>query len=576
MGTSFVFLKIFARVTVSFLGAGNLGALLADSLAEIAENVWSDWAKGRHEKELKSEIESLLQSSPEEVRGAVNQIVEELAANSPAAAKQALRSYLCRVPDSIRRVSRRPSDLTGLTIPPHLVLRRSSDLLQLLPRKPPRFQPGDRPIPAVDWELAELLGIGGFGEVWKAHHTHFNTYAPVALKFCLDPAARERLLKHEAALCIRVQQQAKHPGIVQLQQTYLSADPPCLQYEYIDGGDLAGLITDWHAMGGPLPYQKAAKLILQLSQTVGFAHRLDPPIVHRDLKPANILLEKTAEGVAIKVADYGIGGLASCSGGESPDAKESSLLNLTNSVRGAYSDLYASPEQMRGQAPDPRDDVHAIGVIWHQMLTGDLASGRPSGSAWKRRLESAGMPNEMTLLLESCFEARNDRPADGFVLAQSLGHFVIQQTTPKVGNDGPGPRNQSAATTTGQKRRAVPSARVGEFAGSSELRRKGRQYNWIGFSIIVLAGIVDRFITGPGAGHEAPGASISYSAMSLGYVSIVFFCLGCGSLAKAKGYSKWNGLWGLANLFGIAVVALMPNRKPRVETEEQARRLHHH
>ncbi len=60
MQTSFVFLRIFARVSVSLFGASDLGALVADSLAEIAENVWKDWANGKQEKELKSEIESLL------------------------------------------------------------------------------------------------------------------------------------------------------------------------------------------------------------------------------------------------------------------------------------------------------------------------------------------------------------------------------------------------------------------------------------------------------------------------------------------------------------------------------------
>jgi len=575
MGTSFIFLRVFARVTVSVLGAGDLGALLADSLAEIAENVWNEWAKGRQEKELKAEIEALLQSSPEAVRGEVNQIVEELAGNSPEKVKRALHGYLCRVPESIRQVTRRPSDLTGVTIPPCLVLRRSSDLLQLLPRKPPRFQPGDRPIASVDWELSELLGIGGFGEVWKAHHTHFKTHPPVALKFCLDPAARERLLKHEAALCIRVQQQVKHPGIVQLQQTFLSADPPCLQYEYINGGDLAGLITDWHALGGPRPHQMAVKLILHLSQTVGFTHRLDPPIVHRDLKPANILLQKTTDGTAIKVADYGIGGIATSSGGEPADAKRGSLLNLTDSVRGAFSDLYASPEQMRGQPPDPRDDVHAIGVIWYQMLTGDLTSGRPSGSAWKRKLESEGMSKEMTNLLESCFEARDDRPADGSVLAGSLERLLTQQTTPNSGDNGRVRRSQPGALTAGQERRTPASTLVQEFdrspvpessdrkLDSNELRRKGRRYNWIGFAIIVTAGIVNNVMTGSAKGQGAPDSSVSYFAMGLGYLSTAFFCLGCSLLAKAKGYSKWNGLWGLATVIGIGVVALMPDRNRR-------------
>jgi eukaryotic-like serine/threonine-protein kinase len=80
---------------------------------------------------------------------------------------------------------------------------------------------------------------GGFGEVWKARHAHFDSFDPVALKFCTDPVARQRLLRHEAKVLDRVMRQGRHPGIVRLEATYLSADPPCLQYEYVKGATWA-------------------------------------------------------------------------------------------------------------------------------------------------------------------------------------------------------------------------------------------------------------------------------------------------------------------------------------------------
>src|SRR5438105_2223296 len=81
---------------------------------------------------------------------------------------------------------------------------------------------------------------------WWAKNPHFPNLPPVALKFCLDPAAKDRLLRHEASVLNQVMHLGRHPGIVALQHTYLSADPPCLEYEYVEGGDLAGLIREWH------------------------------------------------------------------------------------------------------------------------------------------------------------------------------------------------------------------------------------------------------------------------------------------------------------------------------------------
>src|SRR5207249_1029986 len=100
--------------------------------------------------------------------------------------------------------------------------------------------------------------------------------------------------------------QGNHPGIVQLLQTYLSADPPCLAYEYVEGGDLGGIIKEKQPAA-----EAAGRMMLRLAEIVGFAHRLNPPVIHRDLKPANILVAETnGKELGLKIADFGLGSLA--------------------------------------------------------------------------------------------------------------------------------------------------------------------------------------------------------------------------------------------------------------------------
>ena len=283
-----------------------------------------------------------------------------------------------------------------------------------------RFRAGERPIPGVDLELVETLGVGGFGEVWKAVNPLVPNMRPVALKFCLDPEAQE-FLRHEASTVAQVLRHGqRHEGIVSLLHTYLSSDPPALEYEFVAGGNLTDYVRSAAPGIGTLPLPAVGKVIRRLAEIVAFAHQADPPIVHRDLKPANILIERRKDKALLRIADFGIGGVAAnriiaqTTGSGKNDQIEAML-------KGARTPLYASPQQIAGKRPDPRDDVHGLGVIWYQLLVGDLTCGAPSGRKWADSLRKRGMPSVALDVLNACFESRaEDRPADAGILLERL------------------------------------------------------------------------------------------------------------------------------------------------------------
>src|SRR5207302_4949933 len=109
---------------------------------------------------------------------------------------------------------------------------------------------------------------------------------------------------------------------------------------------------------------RASQVIATLARAVSHFHRLDPPIVHRDLKPANVLLQPRGEGrMELRIADFGIGGLAARRELAHLPGNTTRAGMLPTALRGSYTPLYASPQQMRGEAPHPRHDLTAPGAV---------------------------------------------------------------------------------------------------------------------------------------------------------------------------------------------------------------------
>ncbi|HEV3384710.1 MAG TPA: protein kinase, partial [Gemmata sp.] len=315
------------------------------------------------------------------------------------------------------------------------------------------LEAGASPIAGSPLVLIKKLGSGGFGEVWLAEDPQRPRDSRVALKFCLEPEALP-FLKNEAVMVCKALGIQKHSGIVNLLATYLDNDPPALAYEYIQGGTLSDWVRATAPGRGHLSIDTVAKIVRKLAGVLSHTHRLNPPIVHRDLKPANILVERRDNSVILRVADFGIGGTASRSNIES--SKRGDIEAEREIAIGAHSILYASPEQKAGRLPDPRDDVHALGVIWYQLLTGDLTCSAPTGNRWIESLSRRGMPKEAIELLSACVEARAaDRPANGDVLCKKMDQLLKAEPRridrppgPAIPQQGPKKQESSPSTST--------------------------------------------------------------------------------------------------------------------------------
>jgi WD40 repeat protein len=263
------------------------------------------------------------------------------------------------------------------------------------------------------YEVLEEIARGATGVVYRARHKTLNRV--VALKVVVagpfsGPADFLRF-RTEAEAVARVQ----HPNVVQIFDIGECAGRPYLSLEYVTGGDLARRIG-----GKPQPARSAAELVQTLAAAVEVAHRHG--IVHNDLKPANVLL--TDDGVA-KIADFGLARLLDRQTGQT----------VTGEFSGTPS--YMAPEQASGdrRALGPGVDIHALGAILYEMLTGRPPFRAETALQTVQQLLSQeplppeqlhpGVPRDLATICLKCLEKEPaKRYASAAALAEDLGRFL--------------------------------------------------------------------------------------------------------------------------------------------------------
>jgi WD40 repeat protein len=261
--------------------------------------------------------------------------------------------------------------------------------------------------------LEELLGVGGFGAVYKATNRCEQHQPPRAIKFCMEQSMVPTLHRERAILdrLMAVDGQSWSSRIVRLYGFALDATPPFLVYEYVPGGDLTSrLLGTRQQTGRGFRPPLALELVRQVTEGLAFAH--SQGLVHRDLKPGNILVS----GATIKLTDFGIGGVMAThavrAGAALPSlGAQVSIADQARLFRGSGTPLYMSPEQRRGDQPDPRHDLYSLGVLWYQLLVGDVSKEMHPG--WPDELrEEFQVPQDHIDLIQRCVGYFPKRPAN--------------------------------------------------------------------------------------------------------------------------------------------------------------------
>jgi serine/threonine protein kinase len=246
------------------------------------------------------------------------------------------------------------------------------------------------------YHLLEVLGSGATGTVWRAWDLREQRF--VAVKLLRAPARpsapsgpagsaeSDPVVRFVREQAVRV----AHPHVAAPTGWVADDDRVALTMELARGGSLADLAADRH--GQPFGAAYVAELLDQLLDGLAAVHAAG--VVHRDVKPANLLLEATGRARPhLRLGDFGIAAPAGQPGGEAVGTPG-----------------YAAPEQLLGALPDPRQDLHAVGVTARRLLgrapgpldalVADLARADParrpaSAADARRRLAALGVPRPL-------------------------------------------------------------------------------------------------------------------------------------------------------------------------------------
>lgn len=254
------------------------------------------------------------------------------------------------------------------------------------------------------FEILELVGIGGIGRVYKARDPRVDRLVAIKLlspERTDDPEWVERFTREAKALA-----RLNHANVVQIHS--FGIEPmPHLVMEYVDGVNLRQAMA-----AGTLSINEALVIIPRLCEALHYAHGRG--VMHRDIKPENILIDTEGE---VKLVDFGLAKL-----------RDEGALPFTLTQSGAKlgTIAYMAPEQIEKPSEvDHRADLFSLGVVFYEMLTGELPLGRfPSPS------EANGTDPRLDQVVLRTLEKRRDKR---FQDAETMGSEIesAASTSPK-------------------------------------------------------------------------------------------------------------------------------------------------
>ncbi len=266
--------------------------------------------------------------------------------------------------------------------------------------------------------IEEVVGEGGMATVYRARHK--LTDKQVAVKIMNPMLASDAIVRERFRREARSAQKLAHPNIIEIYDQGDTEDGTAfIVMELLQGESLGPVITR-----GPLDVDRAVHIMIQIARGVARAHDLE--VIHRDIKPENIFLCRREDGSdLVKVLDFGI-------------AKSRQDSRLTGQGELFGTPQYMAPERILGKDAGGSSDIYALGVVFFEMVTGELPFNAPDVATFfvkhmeepppPTRSLNSRVPERLDDLIQRMLaKSPADRPVDAHRVHQDLLEIIRER-----------------------------------------------------------------------------------------------------------------------------------------------------
>jgi serine/threonine protein kinase/tetratricopeptide (TPR) repeat protein len=252
------------------------------------------------------------------------------------------------------------------------------------------------------YEIIEPIASGGMGEVYLAKDLKLrrNVALKVLSKEMVANKDRMRRFRREADIISAL----NHPNIITIFEFDADAGFDLLASEFVNGKTLRETFRR-----GPMSVCESIDIAIQVASALDAAHKAG--VIHRDIKPENIMVR---EDGYVKVLDFGLAKLAAPGSFAGPNGTNTRDLSRPGLIMGTVN--YMSPEQTRGMSIDERSDIFSLGVLLHEMLTGEVPfTGETTADVIAAIIQTepravstlnSTIPKEMDAIVAKCLEKK--------------------------------------------------------------------------------------------------------------------------------------------------------------------------